>query len=410
MKALNNIIFNQVKFSKAYLVLTFIFVTIIAEVKVIPSIFSKLMLLWGMVISAGTVYNTYKKSKGDRVLYLVLALFLIQLISILFTKIGSNELIALIINFFFIFVIGFSTLNDYSAYQKDFLRLLKLFVYISFVLSIFALYFLVTKTKLNINGNLYGYVNSMMFTGVYINENTQGIISFISIALSLALIFSKRGTVELCLYGINIVLQFKILINSKANSAALALAVFVAIIIFIYFNNKIFRVAYGVLLMVVPLYVLRKIVVTNKLEALLNGRYELWTTAIKVIKNNLFFGVGNSNLVSSMQKATNQALEGIEGGGLHNIFLQVMAINGVFMLLLFIAILFIVYFWGIKQIDKVNSTSNKIFDTIIIATSISILFINMFEANIVYMVSCISIIFWSLVGYIYRSFSVNGGI
>lgn len=410
MKALNDIVFSQVKFTKAYLILTFIFVTIVSEVKIIPSIFSKVMLLWGVFISVYTIYNTYKNSRRNLILYLVLLLFVVQGISIVFTHIGSAEIISLIINFFFIFVMGFSFIKDEDKYLKEFRGLLKLFVYTSFVMSVFGFYFLVTKTKMVVNGDVYGYVNVMRFTGLYTNENAQGIVSFISIALSLALIFSKKNISEISLALLNILLQFVILANSKANSAMLAVIVFVAIFIFVYFTNRIFRAIYGIILIAAPLYILRRIVLSGKLVTYLNGRYDLWVTGLKVIKDNVVFGVGNTNLVSSMQKATSVQLEGIEGGGLHNVFLQILATNGIVMFLVFVSILSILYYLGIKATKNIDGSANRVFSCIILCTSISILFINMFEANIIYMVSCISIVFWSLIGFTYRQVSNKGGV
>ena len=130
-----------------------------------------------------------------------------------------------------------------------------------------------------------------------------------------------------------------------------------------------------------------------------SGRMNLWISAFDVIKNNILFGVGNSNLIPSVTAVRETELLGIEAGGLHNMFLQLITVNGVIAFIIFVLFIIASYITIVKCYD--NNKSNFYKNYFIITSLVTgILLINLFESNILYIISFISILFWTYLGYL----------
>ena len=137
----------------------------------------------------------------------------------------------------------------------------------------------------------------------------------------------------------------------------------------------------------------------DRLYNFLSSRNELWYSAWLLIKQNPLFGVGNSDLVEKVYSMRpGVILPGIEAGGLHNIFLQILTANGFITLILFLYILYFALKFLIKKIDFSFARQRKI-NLILLSLLAGIIFVNIFESNLIYIVSFIPIIFWTYLGY-----------
>ena len=136
----------------------------------------------------------------------------------------------------------------------------------------------------------------------------------------------------------NIVLQAITMIGSNGRRAYLIVIAVAYTFIFIWNKNKYIRAS----LLLVPTLVCTGLWEFGKfnLERFTTERNNIWDSALVVIKNNLMTGVGDSALVDAVKNARiGWYVPGIELGGMHNIYVQIGAVNGIIALLLFLIFL-----------------------------------------------------------------------
>ncbi|MNM82130.1 O-Antigen ligase [compost metagenome] len=193
---------------------------------------------------------------------------------------------------------------------------------------------------------------------------------------------------------------------SEGRSGYILLIMLLPMLIFIYGKNILIRVGFIILLLIGSVASIVKIDVSW--DKWLSGRAQLWITAIESIRRNPVFGVGNSNLVSNLTELLPEVqskwvygLPGIEAGGVHNIFIQVAVVYGIPTLFIFILFLFSLLFYIANKIDKLNGCY-KLKTTILSTLCFGIIGVNFFESNLVFIISFISLIFWTYMGYAVR--------
>ena len=148
----------------------------------------------------------------------------------------------------------------------------------------------------------------------------------------------------------------------------------------------------------------------DKLYNFLSARNELWYSAWLLIKQNSLVGVGNSSLVEKVYSMRpGVILPGIEAGGLHNILLQITTANGFIALILFLIIIYNAFIFIIKKVDLSFGKDRKL-DLILLSLVTGILFVNLFESNLIYIVSFIPIIFWTYLGYFISILKIDSEI
>ncbi|SHE83484.1 O-antigen ligase family protein [Clostridium fallax] len=400
MNSIKNFFQDNFYFKICYLITSLIFVTIIGEVHVISSLLSKIMLLWS---AASIIYIIYKGKENlkSTVNYLIFILLILQGISLVVTGISKSGIIALFINITIFFVIFDINLKK-NIILKRMNNFIDLTTIILSTLSIASIILFFLKNNIKIGDNIYGYLSEKYFVGIFANENALGISAAICAILTLYIIIRNKNKYINILGIINIFIQGIIILNCNCSNGQLILLVFLWAIIFVYFRNWIFRVIYLIASFGGLGFIIHKIISSGKVESFLNGRYALWTTASKVIKNNLIFGVGEKNFLNKMIEAKTGELAGIEGGGTHNIFLQIAVISGILVLIAFIILVLYIIIKSILNNDKVVKERKRVLNSIILSLLIAILASNFFEANLLFIVSFIPIIFWSLLGYIYK--------
>lgn len=398
MRKVLNFINNRFLYKIIYILVSISFVTILGEVKLINSITSKIMIIWSIYIILMDVI-LYKFKNYTRY-HMFLTLFLI----VFLLSIGFNTGKVENVKVFLVTVIEFFALFSLEerASTKDsinsIINVSKIMVLLSFIGGIISVIMLFFNTSIAIGSNSYG-VSGKLFSGIYNNENTLGIMAFISIILSLV-VLAKGFNSDKYIFFLNLFLQIFILSKARANSAVLAMLIFIVVLIILNIKNNFIKAIAVLMLFTSSVFTWYKLYNLGKLSLFLNGRYAIWKTAIKVIKENIYFGVGNSNVADSVIKASKAPLMGVEGGGMHNIFIQISVANGFISSIIFILFLMFIALFIHKYIMNNYKSSN--INVIIISFSflISLVAINMFEANLIYIVSFISFTFWVMLSFI----------
>lgn len=134
-----------------------------------------------------------------------------------------------------------------------------------------------------------------------------------------------------------------------------------------------------------------------------SGRIDLWNAAFKIFQHHPLFGVGFAEVQDYANKYMPDTDLAIAkwGGGVHNIFLQVLASSGIFA---FIAFLGIMAFFAVKAFIKLftdfkNGESSMLFITAF-SVIIMLLVIQLFEVRMIYRLTAESLFFALFFGYL----------
>lgn len=400
---------NQKLYYKVvFLIITLIYTTFLSYIPRFSTISNLLLLMWGVIIVylEFKVYKTlyFKKYKYPLILFFLLGFVTI----IIYGNKGSN--LKLWASIWIQFFILFSEVKVDNKYQvaKEMSLICKSFIIPSLIFSAMTAIMYVLKVNMTIYGYKHGMTGYGAYLGVYAGTNTQGLVAAASIMLTLLLfglrLLNKR---MVPLYWFNIVVQLIVLYISKGRSAMVGLLVYLVIYSVVMIKSRKLRLVYIVYLLVFGLlggFILSQgdssLVNKNKELGFFSGRVLLWSQGVKVVKENPIYGVGVSNLVKEVKKVATNDLPGIEGGGMHNIYLQTAISNGVISLVLlvvfFLYISYLIYKWLVRY--KVNNVEKKIVAAIFSIT-IAIYIINFVEANMLYVANFIATIYWILLGY-----------
>ena len=175
------------------------------------------------------------------------------------------------------------------------------------------------------------------YNGLFQNGNALGICSAINIVLSIYLITNSKFKMEKGVLFVNILIQTYALAFSGGRSAFLIIATFICLLIFIKYKSKLL----GSLLILIPSATFFSLLfLTPKFTRyVFAGRENIWVASFNLIEKYPLFGVGQSNLLPTIDSLKEAWLYGVEYGGLHNIYLQVAAINGLPSLIILLIIL-----------------------------------------------------------------------
>lgn len=290
---------------------------------------------------------------------------------------------------------------DIYKSKADLIKELKIISYfysgLTFVLSSISLFIIFFKNiNLTIFDKLSNYLDS--YIGLFKNENSFGIAAALSFMITLYLIFNSNKFSLKALLNVNLVIQFISIFVSKGRSAIFPILALFLIFLLYKVKNIYFRVSIigiPIIASIVGFFTLPP----NILHKILTSREYLWQSAFRLFKKYPFIGVGNVNKVGRIQDVRVTYLQGLESGGLHNIFFEILAVNGLFALILFILFLIFLFIFLFKKASKF-SNRNKVTYSILIALLLGIVFINLLESSLVYIISFISIIFWIYAGYL----------
>lgn len=367
-----------------------------------------LLLMWAVSIvllefkKEGTLY--IKRYKYPLILFFLLGFVTILLMK---TKAGNLKLWASVWIQFFILFSEVRVDNKY-AIVKELSLLCKTYIIISFVISFITAIMYLFKMDVTLLGEQYGMTPYGAYTGIYNGSNTEGLVASLSIALTLLFLNLKLWNKKTILFYLsNIGVQLVVLAMSKGRSAMLGLLIYIVVYVFMLIKSRKNRIAYITYLTLggaAGALALSKWggYLVNKSEGLgfFGGRLSLWSQGVKVVKQNLLYGVGINNLVEEVKKVATVPLPGIEGGGMHNIYVHTAVSNGVIALILillfFCFITFIMYKWIVNY--KINNIEKKIVASIF-ALTISIYVINTVESNMLYVANFVATVYWIFLGY-----------
>lgn len=394
---LNKTLFNNFYFIIFYLIINLCFVTILKEVPFL-NLISKIALLWGIVLS---IYHFYKivlrkPNKIEILIYIFLAFTLI--LNLIFYR-SIDNLKIWIVNLIILTGVFFIEKDKSKELLNNELNIISnLFIGFTFVFSTASTIMYIFKISFVLFDTTYG-----LNQGLYVYKNTLAISAAISFVLSFYCYLKSCNKLFKCFYIINAVIQIFNVIYSGGRSAILLLLAIPFVFIFLYIKNNIFRLAIIIVPTITCIGLFAKF--HERLYDFLSARNELWYSAYLLFKDNLFKGVGNSSMVEKVYSMRpGVILPGIEDGGLHNIYLQMITSNGILSLIIFLAfICFVIYNITIK-ID-VLSGKEKLAASSLLILVFGILFVNVFESNLIYISSFISIIFWYVLGIIYNLYT-----
>ncbi|MDS0525580.1 O-antigen ligase family protein [Clostridium sp. SHJSY1] len=391
------IIGNNFYFCLLYLFINLCSITIFKEIPYI-NLLQKLAVIWGVIL---VIIHTVKILKrAPNLIELAIAAFLIftLAINLIFYRSSSN-LITWVINCIMLLGVFFINLDkDEKLLHKE-LDIFSNFISIfTFIFSIASNFLFFTKISFTINQVIYGPGDGKGFQGLYIYKNSLALASAIGLLITYYLLLkNKNSNYKIKLfYVINIISQLLPVIYSKGKSAYLLIIAIPFVLIFMHFKNKYIR--RGMVIVPTIFGITFFSIFHDKLYTALSARNELWYSAWLVIKNNPIFGVGNSSLVENVSAARPEiVMDGIEAGGLHNVYLEILTANGPIALILFLAIILISFSFLVKILDRSYGNMKKM-DFVIFSLLVGLIFVNLFERNLIYIPSFMPIIFWSYLG------------
>ncbi|MBS5951866.1 MAG: O-antigen ligase family protein [Clostridium sp.] len=394
------IINNKLYFRLLYLFTTFSFITALTFIPGI-NILTKISIAWGLVLviinGFEIIFKIKKVHWANIVTYIFLGLTLV--LTLLFYPSVENIKV-FVINLMILTVFFSVDTNKMKSKLLDEFNILTYFyVLLTFILSSVSLGMILLgkQIKIILEPIWWGVENSIVYTGLFNNENALGISAGIALILSIYLIFYTKSKLLKSILLVNSIIQLATVVVSGGRSTYLALLALFFTFIFIYNRNTIFRIA----LVLIPIIGGSTWLFFNpdKIYSLLHGRETLWETAWILIKKSPFIGTGTSNLIPMMDANKTDYLRGIEGGGLHNIYIQLTTVNGIFAALIIIILFGSIFFFLNKKIQPLMAKT-KVRFTILLALFLGIALINLMESSLLYSVNFICIIFWSVASFL----------
>lgn len=398
-------IFGYIEKSKFYFKLFYLFVslTVVTALKTIPGIhiLSRIALLWGMIIIFYMAFSGYKKRKiyGFDIslgAFLIFTLFL----TLIFYRTGGNLVIWLVNSILFISIY---TIDIFKS-KKELIKEMEIITY--FYTIFMAVASIISLLMRIFNQNIE--VGQLLFAGskggLFENENAISIAAAIAITLCLYINYSTKIN-KIKLYSIgNIILQLIAMMVFRGRSAILIVIAMFYTAAFIYVKNKYIRIS----MIILPiLFMIASVIIAvgtdwnyTAIRSYTSGRNNLWRTAWAVIKWYPLTGVGKSALIENMREArVTWDLPGLEYGGLHNIYFQIITVNGLISLILFISFLCGMLIFVLKRVDNLKR-KERLRMTVLVSMLVGILAANLFESTLIYIVSFMSMIFWIYLGYV----------
>lgn len=320
----------------------------------------------------------------------------------------------------FIHMIMICLLFDYSKKNVDFLA--NSFVFINFLICLTNL----TMFMFHIT-----FLKNPRFFGIYENANIGGIMMGIALCVSLYELYKKRNMV---FHSIYVVLLMPLLY--MAGSRGTTIFVVTAVCLFLLMKNylvtsdiKSFLIKSVLIVAVVfigynfiakvtyiGLDYARDFVIYNNGELRPDqgdesdsygrgfsmdnaGRFILFEAGFKTFKDHPVFGVGLKNLATTANSYYDKDLYGMKNGGVHNIYIQILATEGITGFVCYMGIMIsIVVFSLMKGIEMKKAKINNDKFLFILAFIAGFCVYGMVEANLLLTTSLVATIFWFMIG------------
>ncbi|NFH89225.1 O-antigen ligase family protein [Clostridium botulinum] len=390
-----NFVDNRLYFRLLYILVSLGFATIFLYVPAIKKL-NTVVLAWGILLILIMMFKDYKTRKIYK-FDVPIILFIIFTLALNIFAYRTMENIKIWIVNLMIFT-SLYTIDVFKSKRQN-INEMKIISYFYIVLmlplSIVSLYVDYNKITIQATDMVFGTGRSF---GIFVNQNALSIAAGLAVVLSIYLMQRNNNIKMKTLLFLNFIIQGITMVKANGRSSYLLIIAVIYLFLFIYLKNKYLRIA----LLIIP-FLCSSVLLTfneDRLHGFTSGRNILWKSASFVIKDNPMIGVGNSDLLEAVKNArVVEYLPGIEYGGLHNVYLQIAATNGIVSLILILIFLISIMVFIIKKLDKLKG-KEKLQMTTIASMLLGILAVNVFESNLVYIISFISIMFWIYLGYI----------
>lgn len=400
MESIIEKVFTQIEKSKFYYKIFYFFVslTFVTVLEIIPhiNILSKISLAWGLIICVYTVFSGYKKRKIYQFDISLMCFMAVTLVfTVLFYRTGSNIKTWIINCIIFLSIYTIDIFKSKKEIVSEVSIIANFFTGFMAVISAVSLIMKISGATIKAGE----YVFEGAKGGLFENKNAMCIAAAIALALCVYLNYSIKEYKMKMYYLGNIVLQLIVILTFRGRSSFLIVAGMIFTTIFVYCSNKYIRGAM-IILPVIVMGILYLKLDYNYIRLFTSGRINLWNSASMVIKTHPLVGVGGSGMLDSIYKArVTFDLPGIKYGGLHNIYFQIAAVNGLISLAIFLSAIIMMMIFIVNKIDELKR-KEKARMTVLFSMLVGILAVNMFESSLIYIISYISITFWIFSGYL----------
>lgn len=393
-KKIYNIIDNRFYCKLLYLFVSLTFVTILIDIPGIK-IFSKIAQVWALLLILLMAIEDRKRRKLYKFDIVLMGFVILTLIYNLFVYKNIADIEIWVVNLIlFTTIFTIDVFRNKKATIKEMNIITYFYCIFMFVASIVSLILRFSGKIVQIAEIPFGGAR-----GIFVNENSLAIAASIAIVMCIYLNSISKNNRMKIFWIANIVLQAITMIGSNGRSAILVVIAVVYTYIFVYYKNKYIRAS----LIILPIIIVCGTFLTfdeNTIRDFTSGRSSLWTSASIVIKDNPLVGVGKNNFAQAVRAARDTTdLPGLDTGWLHNIYMQVATMNGIIALLLLIVFLYIILVFIIQHLDRLKR-KEKLQMTTLTSMLIGILAVNLFESNLIYIISFISMVFWIYLGYL----------
>lgn len=398
IKKIYNYVDNKFYFKLSYLFISLTYATILNYIPGM-NLLKNIVLAWGVILILFMIIEDYKRRKIYK-FDIPLGLFMIlTLIFNIFVYWSTENIKVWMINLIlFAIIFTIDVFRNKKAMIKEMniiTYFYTIFMFIASSVSLVMYFFNITIPIGDVIFELDGVKG-----GIFENKNALSIAAALAIVMCIYLNYITQVHRLKLFWLANIALQAIIMmVGSHGRSADLVVIAVIYLFIFVYNKNKYLRM----FLILLPILVCGVFWQLDKdnIRVYTSGRSSLWTSASIVVKNNPLTGVGYYDMTDAVREArdTND-LPGLDTGRLHNIYIETATVNGVISLLLIIGFLATVLMFIIEKLDKLQIRKEKIQMTTLTALIVGIIAVNLFESNLVYSASFISMIFWIYLGYL----------
>ena len=426
--------------------------------------YMKILLVWGFVIIVADLITGWRRVFKHKTTICLLAFMLLYLVTILTMRkynfsVNLKEWIYLPVVFLVLFRVDG---RSRKKVKKEMKNIAVTVIICTAVLSFVCMltYWMGIEDSYKCAGEtVYIGMHQGRLWGLY-NPNVGAALSVFSIVLSAFMITSRRTKTAGILCGLNIVLQYFVLILSASRTVQYGTLICICGLAFgmipllrrelsgMQPKNVILRAACALLVTLVALGAVKSSsdllahmprVDTHKIwvedtakkaksntsaktassgkkssvgrtdtdtEAggVLNGRQYLWHAAGTVIASHPVFGVGYENIYMFGKDAVGNAkyVKVLKNAGLHNGYLTLLSASGILGTIPMVAFLVLLLWKLLKKVSTIRVLRGN--DWFIAATFITVLFliIELFEARIFYVISANMVLFWVICGYALR--------
>ncbi|WP_027637556.1 O-antigen ligase family protein [Clostridium cadaveris] len=383
-------------------------------------------LLKALIFGGGILIVIYEsfKTKGEYLVRnkLLLAFMIFSTLTLIVNNGKSGNLKFYLITLIQLFILtSIKRKNNIKSVKEEFKKLNFVFILTTSIFTMISLIMYVFKISIS-TFSITDPTRSDLIKGVYVISTSAGLICYLSLmATVVSLIILRKEMRDYkflsIFYLFNCFLQGYGLFLSGARGSLISFFAFIVVLGFLFISNKKIRV--GIILSLItiilcfPIYKshLPNINLFNKDTEgnFFNGRLLLWENGYNhAFKNYKFLGTGAGNMVEVTETLSDTYLPGIEGGRLHNIYLDVLCSNGI---LGFLAFMTFIFYEGIKlymgSFSNRGNKENRIYIKCITAFLVSILVINIVESIMVYVLSIAATMFWIYMGYGMKLISNN---